>query len=135
MKTLLFPMAAAVGISMLLTPGQLYAHHAFAAEFDGQKKVTLKGKIVKMDWFNPHAWLYISVKAADGTDQTWALEFGSGTSLIKRGWRKDDLPVGDEVTVDGYLARNGSRTANVARVVMANGKALFATPAPDAPTN
>lgn len=75
------------------------------------------------------------MKAADGTDQTWALEFGSGTSLIKRGWRKDDLPVGDEVTVDGYLARNGSRTANVARVVMANGKALFATPAPDAPTN
>ena len=134
MKKLWCFVAAAVGVSMLLTTGQLFAHHAFAAEFDAQKKVTLKGTIAKMEWFNPHAWLHIAVKEPDGKELLWAVEFSGGSTLLRKGWRKNDLPVGGEVTVEGYLAKNGSRTANARTVVLANGKELFAgSSAPDGP--
>jgi hypothetical protein len=115
--------------------GPTFAHHAFAAEYDAQKKVTLKGAIVKMDWVNPHSWLYIDVKEPDGEMVTWALEFGPPQALYKRGWRKENLPVGEEVTVEAYLAKNGSRTANARNVVLVDGRNLFAgssgTGAPD----
>jgi hypothetical protein len=110
----------------LATSGTVFAHHQFASEFDANKKVTLKGKITQMKWVNPHAWLYIEVTEPDGTVTPWALEFGTTHSLTKRGWRRQDLPVGAIVTVEGFLAKNGSKTANANRVILADGRALFA---------
>lgn len=121
-----FFVVVAIGVGMLLTQGRLLAHHAFAAEFDAQKPVTLKGTIVKMEWYNPHAWLYIDVKDPDGKSTQWALEFSSAGQLTRRGWRMGDLPVGTEVTVEGYRAKNGSNTANAATVQLADGRRLFA---------
>lgn len=111
---------------LLTVSGPMFAHHQFASEFDANKKVTLKGKIVKMDWVNPHSWLFIDITGPDGTVVSWALEMGGPNSLIKRGWRKADLPVGALVTVEGFLAKNGTNTANANRVILPDGKALFA---------
>lgn len=119
MKRLLF-------VAVLLGAVPVFAHHQFASEFDVEKPVTLKGKIVKFQWVNPHSWLYIDVTEPDGTVASWALEFGAPSGLIKRGWRKTDLPVGAVVTVDGFLAKNGTKTANATKVLLPDGKSLFA---------
>jgi hypothetical protein len=105
---------------------RLSAHHSFAAEFDEKKPVTLKGTISKMEWVNPHSWLYIDVKRADGKTETWALEFGSPNQLYRRGWTRELLPVGVEVTVTGWLSRTDPLTANAGAVVLPNGNKLFA---------
>lgn len=128
MKKSLFLVVAAVvvGAGIMLAPGPVFAHHAFASEFDANKPVELKGTIVKMMWTNPHGWLYIDVKEPDGKVTTWALEFGGPTGLYKKGWRKQDLPVGAEVLVKGFLAKNGTKTANASNVVLADGRRLFA---------
>jgi hypothetical protein len=128
MTKLLLQRAAAItfGACMLLATGPVFAHHSFSVEFDGQSPVTLKGTITKMEWVNPHAWLYVDVKGPDGKLVSWALEFGGVTSLYKRGWRKDDLPVGTEVTVEAFRARNGKPIAAAQDVKLANGKKLFA---------
>ena len=138
MKKLLFflVVAVTVGLGLMLAVEPAFAHHAFASEFDANKRVELKGTIVKMLWTNPHGWLYIDVKEPDGKTATWALEFGGPTALYKRGWRKEDLPVGAEVSVKGYLAKNGTKTANASNVVLSDGRTLFAgssgTGAPEA---
>jgi hypothetical protein len=105
---------------------RLSAHHSFAAEFDEKKPVTLKGTITKMEWVNPHSWLYIDVKRADGKTETWALEFGSPNQLYRRGWKRESLPVGAEVTVTGWLSRTDPLTANAGAVILADGNKLFA---------
>jgi hypothetical protein len=105
---------------------RLSAHHSFAAEFDEKKPVTLKGTIAKMEWVNPHGWLYIDVKRADGKTEQWALEFGSPNQLYRRGWTRESLPVGAEVTVTGWLSRTDPLTANAGAVVLPDGSKLFA---------
>lgn len=117
--------ALTFGIGLLLATAPVSAHHAFAAEFDANQPLTLKGTIVKMEWVNPHGWLHIDVKDPAGKVVTWALEFGSPNSLLKRGLRKENLPIGAEVTVSAYRAKNGSSTAHAEKVTMADGKALF----------
>ena len=102
------------------------AHHSFAAEFDGTKPVTLKGTITQMKWVNPHSWLYIDVKGSDGKVVNWALEFGLPQALYRRGWTKKDLPVGQEVTIQGFLAKDGTPTANAQTVTLSDGRRLFA---------
>ena len=123
----------AFAAGLVITASPVSAHHAFAAEYDASKFVTMKGIVTKMDWVNPHAWLYIDVKEPNGPVVNWAVEFSNPNQLLHRGWRKTDLPVGAEVTVEAYLARNGSKTVNAANIILANGKELFAGSANGAP--
>ena len=112
-------------IGMLLASAPASAHHAFAAEFDSAKPVKLKGTVTKMEWINPHSWIHIDVKNADGTVTAWMIECGSPNTLFRRGVTKDSLPAGTEVLVDGYLAKDGSNRANGRDVTLTDGKKLF----------
>ncbi len=102
------------------------AHHAFAAEFDVNKPVTLVGTLTKVAWVNPHGWIYVDVKGKDGTVTGWAIEFGSPNALLRRGLRKADFPPGMTVTVKGYLAKSGKPVANASTVTLPDGRSLFA---------
>ncbi|MBI3047611.1 MAG: hypothetical protein HYY76_04805 [Acidobacteria bacterium] len=124
-------MMGVVGLFLIATPA--LAHHSFAAEFDANKPVTLTGTIKSMDWVNPHSWLFIDVKQPDGTVVTWSLEFGASNALLRRGWRRTDLPVGAPVTVTGFQAKDGSAKANARDVSLADGRKLFAGTAGQAP--
>jgi hypothetical protein len=118
---------ALIGIGLVCSVAVVEAHHSFSAQYDGNKPVTLRGTINKMLWSNPHGHLYIDVKTADGKVVTWELETAAPAGLYRRGWRKEDLPVGAPVVIRGFLARDGTATANAATVTLVStGKELFA---------
>jgi hypothetical protein len=120
-----------------LTSIQARAHHSFAAEFDIDKPVKLQGVLTRMDWVNPHGWIYIDVKESDGKVVNWAIEAGGPTALLRRGLRKTDFPVGSEVLVDGYRAKSGAPRANGRTVTFKDGRNFFlgASDTPGAPSN
>ncbi|MDC1528765.1 DUF6152 family protein [Gammaproteobacteria bacterium] len=109
----------------LLSANSTLAHHSFSAEFDIDKPVSLSGKVTKMQWSNPHGWIYIDVENADGSLTNWALETSAANNLIRRGWKRDHLVAGTVIEVQGFQARNGSSTANIRGIVLEDGTRLF----------
>ena len=102
-----------------------FAHHSFAAEFDAKAPVTLHGTVTQMEWVNPHSWIHLDVKNADGTVTTWMIEGGTPNTLLRRGCTKDSLKAGTELTVEGYRAKNGANRANGRDLILPGGKRLF----------
>ena len=102
------------------------AHHAFSAEFDQSKPVKVSGEITKLEWVNPHAWLFIDVKGTDGKTVGWRFEMGAPNALLRAGWSKSDIKVGTAVTISGFLARSGGSVGNAFQVRLPDGRDLFA---------
>ena len=123
-------LALLLGLILPRTP--TYAHHSVGAEFDLSKRITLQGRVTKIEWMNPHAWFYIDVKADSGEVEHWQFETGAPIELARRGWRKNDLKVGDEVTVQGFRAKDGTNTGNARVVNLPDGKKVFSGSAEDA---
>jgi hypothetical protein len=112
-----------LAIAVVSTP--LIAHHSFAAQFDRSKPATLVGPVTKIDWINPHARIYLDVKGADGKVVTWEIELGAPAILMRNGWTKTAIKVGEVVTVNGSLAKDGSTLANASTVTLASGNRVF----------
>ena len=117
--------AVVLGAVVLLTSAQVLAHHAFAAEFDVNRPLTLKGSLLKWDMVNPHSWFHITVKEKDGKTTTWLVEGGSPNQLIRMGVTKNTVPIGTELVVEGYQAKDGTNKAVGRNFVLADGKRLF----------
>jgi len=111
---------------VLLAGEPAFSHHSFAAEFDGTQPVTLKGVITKLEWVNPHGWIYVDVKDKDGKIVNWAVETGGPNALLRRGVRRADFPIGTELVVSGYKAKNGTPTANAQTLTLPDGREFFA---------
>jgi WD40 repeat protein len=102
-----------------------WAHHSFTAQFDAKKPITLKGTVTGMDWINPHAWIHMAVKGADGKVENWMVETGSPNILVRRGFTKKSLEEGTEIVVQGYMAKSGENKINGGSVVFPDGRQLF----------
>jgi len=117
---------ALIAVIALLTAAlPLLAHHSFAAQYDRTKSIMLKGTVTKVEWMNPHVYFYIDVKDDSAHIAKWAIEGGAPSMLYRSGWRLDSLKVGDEVTVDGWLAKDGSNLANMRTATLADGRTVF----------
>jgi hypothetical protein len=122
MTTKLVVFFAAVGMAAI----PVMAHHSFAAEFDGTKPVKLEGTLTKLDWTNPHIWLYLDAKDDNGSVVKWQCEGGPPNTLTRNGWTKDSIKIGDSISIEGWLAKDGSKTCNARSVKLPGGKSVFA---------
>jgi hypothetical protein len=112
------------GLLMAVTP--VLAHHSFAAEYDSNKAVSLKGTVTKVEWMNPHARFYLDVKDESGKVTNWEFELGSPNGLMRQGWTRNSMKIGDAISVDGYQAKDGANLANARNVKLSDGRKLFA---------
>jgi len=122
MKKLAVSMAGVLMLAAL----PLSAHHSFSAEFDSAKRVTLKGVVTKLEWMNPHIYVYLDVKDEGGAVTNWACEGGPPNVLMRSGWTRNSLKEGDQVTIEGALAKDGSKRCNSRSVNLADGRKVFA---------
>jgi hypothetical protein len=125
MATRLLAALAAGGLLLNVAATGVGAHHAFNSEFDAAKPVKLTGVVKKMEWINPHSWLTIDVKRPDGTMETWEIEAGAPNAMFRRGFNRNSLPVGTEVVVNGFQAKDGRKRANGRDISLPDGKQLF----------
>jgi hypothetical protein len=134
MRTKLFRVIAGAAL-LAAAVAPVLAHHSFAAEFDSNKPVKIKGTVFKVEWTNPHSWIHIDAPGPDGKVERWAIEGGAPNALLRRGWTKNSVPVGVEIIVDGFQAKDGSFRANGRDITFPDGKKLFigseGTGAPD----
>jgi hypothetical protein len=114
-----------VGMGLVLPAAGISAHHAFAAEFDSNKPVKLQGTVAKMEMINPHSWIHLDVKKPDGTVERWMIEGGPPNALFRRGFTQESLPVGTEIFVEGFQARDGTLRANGRDITFADGSRPF----------
>jgi hypothetical protein len=115
-----------VSLGALLSTPFVFAHHSFTAEYDSAKVMQFNGTVTKVEWTNPHARFYLDVKGDQGAVTNWNFELGSPLFLRKLGWKMDSLKAGDQVTVEGYLAKDGAKMANARKVTLADGRRVFA---------
>src|ERR1700734_542364 len=130
MKTRLFRTLAA-SAAFLLASVPVFAHHSFAAEFDVKQPITLKGTVTKVEWTNPHVWIYLDVKDEQGNVQHWQCENGAPNALARMGWTRNSLKAGDQVTIEGFRAKNDDKTANARQVILPDGRKVFSGSAED----
>jgi hypothetical protein len=125
MKTKLLLTGAAVLLLSIAVTVPVWAHHAFAAEFDATKPVSLRGNVMKVELINPHAWFHIDVKGDDGRVTRWMIEGAAPNALLRRGFTQDSLPIGTEIVVQGYRAKDGANRANGSNITYTDGRKLF----------
>ena len=133
MRAMLGILAAGFGLLISATP--VLAHHSFAAEFDDKQPVTLKGTVAKIDWMNPHIWIYIDAKDESGKVTRWQCEGGPPNTLTRNGWTKSALKEGDQVTIEGFKAKDATNTCNGRSVTLPDGRKVFAGSAEDGGPN
>lgn len=118
--------ATVVVFALMIAARPVLAHHAFSAEFDQSKPVKVQGEISRLEWTNPHAWIFIDSKGTDGKVVTWRFEMGAPNALLRAGWSKTDIKPGTQVTISGFLARAGGSVGNAYQVRLPDGRDLFA---------
>ena len=137
MRTKVLACTMVFGAAAMLSMATVSAHHSFAAEYDADKPVLFTGTVTKMEWINPHTWIHVDVKKPDGSIEKWAVEAGPPGTLVRAGFTKDSLPIGTEIKVNGYRAKDGALRANGRDLTLPDGRLLFiggqSSDAPDKP--